>query len=103
MVSFGLCWDELYRVLGECQGYHSVENRCIMRMALQPQLMGQRMTPQPIDPYVADEWRAEEKAYVLHTWTAQSQWNAPTVTGGSGAWFWDDQGRRYLDWCAMAE
>jgi taurine--2-oxoglutarate transaminase len=61
------------------------------------------MTSIPIDPYTADEWQAEEKAYVLHTWTAQSQWNAPTVVGGSGAWFRDDQGRRYLDLSAMAE
>ncbi len=43
------------------------------------------MTPQLIDFHTADEWRAEEKAYVLRTWTAQSQWNAPTVTGGFGA------------------
>src|SRR5512136_701336 len=68
-----------------------------------PEFVRHAMTPQPLDPYTAEQWRAEEKAYVLHTWTAQSQWNAPTVMGGSGAWFWDDQGRRYLDLSAMAE
>ncbi len=61
------------------------------------------MTSSSIDPHNAEEWRAEEHAYVLHTWTAQDQWNAPTIVGGSGAWFWDDQGRRYLDLSAMAE
>lgn len=61
------------------------------------------MTSSPTERPDTDEWLAEEKAYVLHTWTAQSQWNAPTVTGGSGAWFWDAQGRRYLDLSAMAE
>jgi len=61
------------------------------------------MTSFPIDPHTADEWRAEEKAYVLHTWTAQSQWNAPTIVGGSGAWFWDAQGCRYLDLSSLAE
>ncbi len=61
------------------------------------------MAPTLMDPHTADEWQAEEKAFVLHTWTAQSQWNAPTVTGGSGAWFWDVQGHRYLDLSAMAE
>jgi taurine--2-oxoglutarate transaminase len=44
-----------------------------------------------------------ERDTVLHTWTAQSQWDAPTVTGGEGAWFWDEQGRRYLDLSAQAE
>lgn len=45
-----------------------------------------------------------EKAFVLHTWQArQGDWNAPTVVGGEGAWFWDDQGRRYLDMAAQAE
>jgi len=26
---------------------------------------------------------------LLHTWSIQSQWNAPTVVSGSGAWFID--------------
>ncbi len=46
---------------------------------------------------------ADERATVLHTWTIQSQWNAPTVVGGSGAWFIDQDENRYLDFSSMAE
>ena len=45
-----------------------------------------------------------EKAYVLHTWQAQQgDWNAPAIVGGAGAWFWDADGKRYLDMAAQAE
>ncbi len=46
---------------------------------------------------------ADEGKYVLHTWTRQSDWNGPTVVGGQGAWFWDEEGRRYLDLSSQAE
>ena len=46
---------------------------------------------------------AAERATVLHTWTIQAQWNAPTIVGGDGAWFSDDHGHRYLDLSSMAE
>lgn len=45
-----------------------------------------------------------EKTYVLHTWQAkQAAWNAPTIVGGEGAWFWDAGGHRYLDLSAQAQ
>ena len=44
-----------------------------------------------------------ERDTVLHTWTAPDQWDAPTVAGGAGAWFWDADGRRYLDFSSLAE
>ncbi len=45
-----------------------------------------------------------ERTFVLHTWQAkQTDWNSPTVTGGEGAWFWDEQGKRYLDLSSQAE
>jgi taurine---2-oxoglutarate transaminase len=46
---------------------------------------------------------SDERTTVLHTWSIQSQWNAPTVVGGSGAWFIDQDENRYLDFSSMAE
>lgn len=45
----------------------------------------------------------DEGKYVLHTWTRQSDWKGPTVVGGQGAWFWDEDGKRYLDMSSQAE
>ena len=44
-----------------------------------------------------------ERNTVLHSWCAQSQWDAPTVTGGSGAWLHLEDGRRVLDMSSLAE
>ncbi len=45
----------------------------------------------------------EERRSVLHSWCVQADWNAPTVTGGEGAFFGDEHGRRYLDMSSLAE
>ena len=57
----------------------------------------------PHSPAIVPNPTAEERATVLHTWTIQSQWNAPTIVGGEGAWFVDANGQRYLDLSSMAE
>jgi taurine--2-oxoglutarate transaminase len=44
-----------------------------------------------------------EQDTVLHSWCAQSQWRAPTVTGGGGAWLQLEDGRRILDMSSLAE
>jgi len=52
------------------------------------------------------QWRAsmtDERRSVLHSWCVQADWNAPTVTGGEGAFFTDEHGRRYLDMSSLAE
>jgi len=43
-----------------------------------------------------------ERRSVLHSWCIQADWDAPTIVGGSGAWFWDEQDRRYLDMSSQA-
>ena len=44
-----------------------------------------------------------ERRSVLHSWCVQADWDAPTIVGGKGAWFWDEHGRRYLDMSSLAE
>jgi len=44
-----------------------------------------------------------ERLSVLHSWCVQADWNAPTIVGGEGAWFWDENGRRYLDMSSLVE
>ena len=44
-----------------------------------------------------------EREAVLHSWCVQRDWDAPTVTGGQGAWFFDAEGRRYLDMSSLSE
>jgi taurine--2-oxoglutarate transaminase len=44
-----------------------------------------------------------ERESVLHSWCAQSAWNAPTVVGGAGAWLHLEDGRRVLDMSSLAE
>jgi taurine--2-oxoglutarate transaminase len=39
----------------------------------------------------------------MHSWCVQADWDAPTIVGGEGAWFWDENGRRYLDMSSLAE
>jgi taurine--2-oxoglutarate transaminase len=46
---------------------------------------------------------AAERDTVLHSWCAQSQWDAPTVVGGAGAWLHLEDGRRVLDMSSLAE
>src|SRR6187402_1822334 len=46
---------------------------------------------------------ADERATVLHSWTVQSDWNAPTVVGGKGARLTLADGREILDLSSLSE
>ncbi|ASF06700.1 putative aminotransferase [Nocardia brasiliensis NBRC 14402] len=39
--------------------------------------------------------------HVFYPWSAQAELNPVPITGASGAYFWDDQGNRYLDFCSQ--
>lgn len=40
---------------------------------------------------------ARQRAHVLYTWSAQETAKPVRITGGEGAWFFDDTGERWLD------
>ncbi len=43
----------------------------------------------------------DDRAHVFHSWSAQGLIDPVVVAGGEGAWFWDEQGTRYLDFSSQ--
>ncbi|MGA5119189.1 aspartate aminotransferase family protein [Streptomyces pseudogriseolus] len=54
------------------------------------------MTPQP-DPEAGAAVKAADRAHVFHSWSAQELIDPLAVAGAEGSYFWDYDGRRYLD------
>ncbi|MCU1379950.1 MAG: hypothetical protein JWN29_2933 [Acidimicrobiales bacterium] len=44
---------------------------------------------------------ADDRKHVFHSWSAQASLNPLVVAGGEGAWFWDEEGTRYLDFSSQ--
>lgn len=42
-----------------------------------------------------------EKEYILHTWSAQKDYKPLVIAGGKGCYFWDDQGKKHLDFASQ--
>ncbi|MFE7243144.1 aminotransferase class III-fold pyridoxal phosphate-dependent enzyme [Streptomyces sp. NPDC057580] len=55
------------------------------------------MTITDTDTWTGQRVRETDKEYVIHSWSVQGALNPIPVAGGSGSWFWDYEGRRYLD------
>lgn len=49
----------------------------------------------PSDAYTND------RAHVFHSWSAQGSLNPVVVAGGEGSHFWDENGKRYLDFSSQ--
>ncbi len=43
----------------------------------------------------------DDRAHVFHSWSAQAQISPMVVAGGEGSWFWDEAGKRYLDFSSQ--
>jgi taurine--2-oxoglutarate transaminase len=43
----------------------------------------------------------KNKKFTLASWKAQEGWNPLTIEKAEGVYFWDTEGKRYLDWSSM--
>jgi taurine--2-oxoglutarate transaminase len=48
-----------------------------------------------------EESTAADRRYVFHSWSAQDLISPLPIAGGEGAWFWDNEGNRYLDFASQ--
>jgi taurine--2-oxoglutarate transaminase len=53
------------------------------------------------DPQAAERIRADDERYVIHSWSVQSAINPLPVAGAEGRYFWDYDGKRYLDFASQ--
>jgi taurine--2-oxoglutarate transaminase len=54
-----------------------------------------------MDPATEARVRADDRAHVFHSWSAQSLVAPLPIAGGSGSYVWDYQGHRYLDFSSQ--
>ena len=43
----------------------------------------------------------ENKEFTLASWMAQSTWNPIVMDHAEGVYFWDTDGKRYIDWSSQ--
>ncbi|KQC35134.1 aspartate aminotransferase family protein [Frankia sp. ACN1ag] len=57
----------------------------------------------PGTPGVAGRSEAylDDRRHVFHSWSAQASLDPVVVAGAEGSWFWDESGRRYLDFSSQ--
>src|SRR5439155_2571488 len=48
-----------------------------------------------------DEIVRLNKEYTLTSWTAQNDWNPISMARAEGIYFWDADGKRYIDWASQ--
>ena len=53
------------------------------------------LDPRPSAAYTDD------RSHVFHSWSAQGLINPIVIAGGEGAWFWDEDGKKYLDFSSQ--
>src|SRR5918994_1285901 len=53
------------------------------------------------NPQLGAQVKADAKEFVLHSWSVQDAIDPIPVAGGEGRYFWDYEGKRYLDFASQ--
>src|SRR3954464_12076977 len=53
------------------------------------------------NPQLGEQVVEDAKRYVLHSWSVQNALNPIAVAGAEGRYFWDYEGKRYLDFASQ--
>src|SRR3954471_3369121 len=53
------------------------------------------------NPQLGEQVREDAKQYVLYSWSVQDAVNPIAVAGAEGRYFWDYDGKRYLDFASQ--
>jgi taurine---2-oxoglutarate transaminase len=53
------------------------------------------------DPAAGQRVRDLDRAHVFHSWSAQAAFSPMAVAGAEGSYFWDYDGKRYLDFSSQ--
>jgi taurine---2-oxoglutarate transaminase len=53
------------------------------------------------NPQLGEQVKADAKRYVLHSWSVQNAIDPIPVAGAEGRYFWDYDGKRYLDFASQ--
>src|SRR5207248_6009028 len=62
---------------------------------------GSGMATVEANPEVGRRVAEDARRYVLHSWSVQSAISPLPVAGAEGCWFWDYDGKRYLDFASQ--
>jgi taurine--2-oxoglutarate transaminase len=54
-----------------------------------------------VDPREAQRIKEDDQRYVLHSWSIQSKIDPLPIAGAEGRYFWDYDGKRYLDFASQ--
>jgi taurine--2-oxoglutarate transaminase len=54
-----------------------------------------------VDPGAGEHVRELDRAHLIHSWSIQSKLNPLPVAGAQGCYFWDYEGKRYLDFASQ--
>src|SRR2546425_9140862 len=60
-----------------------------------------RMATVEANPAEGQKVVAEDRQYLIHSWSVQSALSPIAVAGAEGRYFWDYEGKRYLDFASQ--